>query len=154
MFAAVGMALAVALAWRPLRAAARTRRLAQASQLFHRQREWLEVRFVSMASSSGKPRGLRWLDCEFDNAVSYARNRRTGQLSAFVATTISFEAIQGGPMEDVEAVGNLRAATAVFHYDGREWTTNGRVVFNLNPVEAIAYYQDHLELVGAEAGAR
>lgn len=109
---------------------------------------------MSMASSTGKPRGLRWLDCEFDNAVSYARNRRTGQISAFVATTISFEAIEGGPMEDVEAVGNLRAATAVFHYDGREWTTNGRVVFNLNPVEAIAYYQDHLELVGAEAGSR
>ena len=53
-------------------------------------------------------------------------------------------------MEDVEAVGNLRAATAVFRVERGIWATDGRALFNLNPTEAIAYYQDNLELVGQE----
>ncbi len=50
-------------------------------------------------------------------------------------------------MEDVEAVGNLRAATAVFFYDGKKWTTSGRALFNLNPSEAIRHYRHELETV-------
>ena len=71
-----------------------------------------------------------------------------------MAVTISFEAIPGGPMEDVEAVSNLRAATAVFRLAGNRWQTEGRAVFNLNPTEAIAYYRDELEIVGREAAHR
>jgi hypothetical protein len=47
-------------------------------------------------------------------------------------------------------VGNLRAATAVFRVERGHWATDGRALFNLNPTEAIAYYQDNLELVGKE----
>jgi hypothetical protein len=128
--------------------------LARARQEFRRQRERLEARFLKLASASGKPRGLRWTDCEFDNDVAYARDRRTGQVSAFVAVTIAFEAIVGGPMEDVEAVGNLRAATAVFYYQNGSWQTDGRAVFNLNPTEAIAYYRDSFELLGPRSAVR
>ena len=74
-------------------------------------------------------------------------------LQAFVAVTISFEAIEGGPMEDVEAVGNLRAATAVFYFSGGAWHTDGRAIFNLNPTEAIAYCQD-FEMVAHELAQR
>jgi len=112
-----------------------------AQQSFRQRREWLEAHFFSIASSSGKPRGLAWSGCDFSDGVSFARERETGQLRAFVAVTISFEAIEGGGMEDVEAVGNLRAATAVFEYDGRQWTTQGRVIFNLEPDEAIVHFQ-------------
>src|SRR3954453_9900623 len=128
--AAVGLVVAlagvVALAWRPLRAARQESLLARARRSFHRQREWLEARFYQVAASSGKPRGLAWTDCEFDDAVTYARDRRSGQLSAFVSVAISFEAIAGGGMEEVEAVHNVRAATAVFQYRGDKWTTDGR----------------------------
>ncbi|MBL9125161.1 MAG: hypothetical protein JNG90_16105 [Planctomycetaceae bacterium] len=149
--AAVVAALAVAGAlWRPLRAARREARLARARQQFKLQRERLEAKFFSLAASSGKPRGLRWVDCDFDNLVTYARDRKSGQLSAFVGVTISFEAIEGGLMEGVEAVGNLRAATAVFIYGRQGWETQGRVMFNLNPSEAIAYYVSLVELVGNE----
>ncbi|MEK6248535.1 MAG: hypothetical protein N2C12_10180, partial [Planctomycetales bacterium] len=55
--------------------------------------------------------------------------------------TISFEAIEGGGMEEVEAVSNLRAATAVFFMDGDRWDTRGRVIFNLEPAEAIERFQ-------------
>jgi hypothetical protein len=128
--------------------------LAQARGRFHIERERLECRFVQMASASGKPRGLRWVDCDFDNGVTYACDRRSGELSALVATTIRFEAVEGGAMEHVAAVGNLRAATAVFRFDGRQWQTNGRAIFNLNPAEAIEHFRDSLVMVGREAAQR
>ena len=105
---------------------------------------------MQIASRSGKPRGLEWTSCDFDDAVVYARDRRSGELSAFVAITIGFEAVEGGPMEGVEAVGNLRAATAVFRVRRRSWATDGRAIFNLNPTEAVRYFQENLELVGHE----
>ena len=108
-----------------------------ARQTFQIRREWLEADFVSRAGSSGKPRGLRWMNCDFDDGVAFARDRRTGQYRALVGVTISFEAIEGGGMEEVEAVSNLRAATVVFRLDGPEWQADGRALFNLNPEEAI-----------------
>ncbi len=143
-----------ALLWKPVCTIRREALFDRARGQFHRQRERLELQFFQMASATGRPRGLRWTDCDFDNAVSYARDRKTGQLSAFVACTIAFEAIPDGPMEGVEAVGNLRAATAVFVYGDNSWTTQGRVMFNLNPSEAIAFYQGVVEAVGAEGPAR
>ena len=141
------VALAAALIWRPVRYALREAQYREARKEFHQRREWLEAKFFELASGSGKPRGLRWTDCEFDNDVAYARDRRTSELSALVAVTIAFEAIPGGPMEDVEAVGNLRAATAVFQYKQGRWATAGRAMFNLNPAEAIAYYHDDFEML-------
>ena len=150
---AVVVALA-ALAWRPVRARLRERQLLRARRDFHRQREHLEARFLRLAAQSGKPRGLEWVRCDFEDDVTYARHRRSGELSAFVGVTIGFEAVEGGGMEDVEAVGNLRAATAVFRIERGAWATDGRALFNLNPAEAIAYYQDTLELVGQELAGR
>ena len=120
---------------------------------FRGQRERLEAMFFDRASRSGKPRGLRWKDCDFGDAVVYARDRRTLCLLAFVGVTLSFEAIEGGPMEEVEAVGNLRAATAFFRHDGRSWHTDGRVLFNLDPSEAIAHYQGEVEAVSLPSPA-
>jgi len=151
--AAIGILILVAcasLGWRPVRARLRAKQLMRARRDFHRQREHLEARFMQLASDSGKPRGLEWVRCDFDDDVTYARHRHSGELSAFVSVTIGFEAIDGGGMEDVEEVGNLRAATAVFHVEHGSWATDGRALFNLNPAEAIAYYQDNLELVGQE----
>lgn len=120
-------------------------RLADARQRFHRRREWLEARFLTLASQSGKPRGLAWMNCEFDDDVSFARDRHTGELRALVAITVSFEAVEGGGMEDNPNVGNLRAATAVFRLDHDQWTTDGRAVFNLSPAQTIQHFQNELE---------
>jgi hypothetical protein len=153
--AAVGVVLAVVmpLVLRPLLRRRRARAFRQASRGFHLQREKLEARFLDRAAASGKPRGLRWVECEFDDAVTYAHDRSNHRLTALVAVSIRFEAIEGGGMEEVEAVGNLKAASAVFHYDGRQWLTDGRAIFNLNPAEAIQYYRSNLELVAEEAAA-
>ena len=117
---------------------------------FHQQRERLEARFFQLASGSGKPRGLRWTECDFENDVTYARDKQSGELCAFVAVTIAFEAIEGGLMEGVEAVGNLRAASAVFRRQQGVWHTDGRAVFNLSPSEAISHYRDNLVMVAHE----
>ena len=135
---------------RPVRAAMRASRYERARRDFHRCRERLEAKFFQLAGESGKPRGLRWTGCDFDDDVCYARDRRSGELRAFVAVTIAFEAIEGGGMEHVEAVGNLRAATAEFRLIDGRWQTEGRAIFNLTPAEAIDYYRENLELVGQE----
>jgi hypothetical protein len=154
--AAVGAiaALAAAGAWQRIRSAMSKAHYERSRRDFHRHRERLEAKFFDLAAASGKPRGLRWTDCTFDDDVTYARNRGSGELCAFVAVTIAFEVIEGGEMEDVEAVGNLRAATAVFRLEGGLWQTDGRAIFNLNPTEAIAYFRENLVLVGQEPSAR
>ena len=119
-----------------------------ARKRFRHQRERLEARFFDIAAASGKPRGLRWVDIDFDDAVCFARDRDRNQLLALVAVTIGFEAIEGGDMEEVEAVSNLRAATALFHLEGKWWNTNGRVLFNLEPVEALSRLAGVMEQAG------
>ena len=121
--------------------------LERARRLFHLQRERVEHRLFMLASKSGKPRGLEWVECDFEDGVSFARDRHTGRLRALVAVTIRFKAIEGGGMEDNPNVGNLRAASAVFLLDGDDWSTDGRVLFNVNPAEAIQLHREELELV-------
>lgn len=148
------LSAAVALSWKPVRSALRAARYERARKDFRRQRERLEAKFFQLAANSGKPKGLRWTNCEFENDVAYARDRHNGELCAFVAVTISFEAIEGGLMEGVEAVGNLRAATAMFRTQGESWQTEGRALFNVNPAEAIQRYREDLEVISQELAVR
>lgn len=112
---------------------------------FRRERERLEAQFFDAAARRGIPRGLAWVRCDFANEVAYARDRTSGDLWALVSVTIGFEAVEGGGMEEVEAVGNLRAATSVFRHDGTRWTTDGRAVMNLNPAQTIVHFATELE---------
>ena len=144
--AAAAMALAV-WGWSRWRKRRVTAVRSCTRQLFHLRRERLEARFLSLATASGKPRGLSWAHCEFADAVAFATDRSTGQLHAFVAATIQFEAIPDGGLEDNPHVDDLREATAVFRFDGREWQTEGRAVFNLNPLETIEHFHHDLQLV-------
>jgi hypothetical protein len=147
---AVGVMLLVlvfALALRPLGGWLRRRESRRALQEFRLRREMLEAKFFDVASGLGKPRGLRWTGCDWQEAVTFGRDLRTGQLAAFVAVEISFEAIEGGDMEDVEAVGTLRDATAVFHYNGVSWGTGGKALFNMNPADAIRRLEGQFEPV-------
>ena len=136
-----------ALLWSLVRPAMFRRRISQALQQFVRDRDSLEQAFFAAASASGKPRGLRWKQCAFQQGVLLARDRANGEFVGLVGVTIGFEAVEGGGMEDVEAVGNLRAATAVFTHNGRQWTTQGRAIFNLEPREALERYKDMLDAI-------
>lgn len=152
ILAAIVLSIAtVLLALGPLRSRIRARDVSTAISRFRLQREQLEARFFDMASTSGKPRGVRWLDCEWQDTVTFARDMNTGLLAAFVGTYIRFEALEGGDMEDVEAVGTLRDAAAVFHYQHGRWGTGGRVLFNMNPEDAVARLDGQFERVEAIA---
>jgi hypothetical protein len=147
---AAGIVIGAVLARRKSLGGRRQRQLAEAKLQFHRMREQLEAKFLQRAALTGKPRGLRWADCEFENDVTYARDRKTRQLRAFVAVSIKFEAIPGGGMEEVEAVNNAKYATAVFYYDPRQmWTPDPQPIFNLNPTEAVRRFEATLEPVEA-----
>lgn len=149
---AVVAVMAVILAIRPLRLARAAERLARARRDFHRQREPLEAKFIERAAASGKPRGLRWLDVDFNDDVVYARDRRNRLLKALVAIEVSFEVVEGGGMDEVapETVGRVRAATAEFFHDGSRWQTAGRVYFNLAPTATVKYLERDLEMVAEE----
>lgn len=152
-FASV-LLFALLVCWRPARNLMREIRAEKARELFHLQRERLEAKFFDLASGSGKPRGLRWVDCDWEDPVTYVRDRRTGEIAALVGITVRFEAIEGGGMEDNPNVSNLRDATAVFHYQRGHWMTAGRVLFNMNPNGALTRYHDQFELVSAPDGPR
>ncbi|MEX0704584.1 MAG: hypothetical protein WD069_20965 [Planctomycetales bacterium] len=159
--AALGAAMAIfacltTVLWNPVRRRVQTAHNRRAVQSFRLQREKLEAKFFDIASAIGKPRGLRWLDCDWQHAVTFGRDRETGLLTAFVAVNISFEAIEGGDMEDVAAVSTVRDAAALFHYRNGTWGTGGRALFNMSPGEALAKLENQYEPVriGGEAGAR
>jgi hypothetical protein len=117
-------ALAVALWWAVMRRPGRTT-VERARKLFHLQRERLEFRFVVLARQGFRPRGLELADCDFEDEVSFARDRHNGRLRAYVAVTIRFQAIDGGGMEDNPNVGNLKAGAAEFRLDNTDWRTDG-----------------------------
>jgi hypothetical protein len=104
---------------------------------FRIEREHLEARFFDLARGRGIPRDLRWVECEWLEQVTFGRSVEDGMLTAFVGVNIRFEAVEGGDMEDVEAVGLIRDAAALFHYQHGHWGTGGRAMFNMDPQTAI-----------------
>src|SRR5882724_7341514 len=96
--AAILSLIVVAALRKPIRAWRERREAVRARRDFRRHREMLEAKFFDLAAASGKPRGLRWIDCDWLEAVTFARDRQTGLLTAFVAVNIRFEAVEGGDM--------------------------------------------------------
>lgn len=132
----------------------REARFARAERSFHWQRERLEAKFVQLGLLGANPNADRWIDCDFDDAVSYARKRLTGRLSAYVGVTIMTASKDTGSFGGVSSADNCRAATAVFYFDNGRWDTDGQAVFNLSPTEVIQFYRRELRLVGREPVGR
>ena len=102
-------------------------------QSFERHRQKLQDHCFALAAASGKPRGLKWTKCEWLDTFALVENPDTGILTLFRGVNLSYEAIEGGDMEDVDAVSMIRDATAVFHFQNQRWGTGGRVLFNMTP---------------------
>ena len=99
------------------------------------------------AVSAGLPRGLSWADVSWTNEVRFARDLSAGTPLALAGVVIRFEPIEGGEMEGVEAAGMPRDATAVFVYGSDGWHTEGRVLFNMTPGEALVRLAGEIEPV-------
>lgn len=147
MWVVAGVVAAVLFlwAWRGLRSFGGLVSVERAKEMFRLQREVLEAHFFKAASQSGKPRGLIWKDCQFEDGVHFVRERATRQIAALVGVTISFEAVPGSDMEGLPAVGNLRHGSAVFFYHAGHWSTVGKAVFNMSPDEAIQHFDKQYE---------
>ncbi len=143
----VALALAAGWLWRRWRAAQLQAQRQLARLQFADERAELEAMFLKAAAATGKPRGLAWEKCQLGDDHVFAVDRVTGELFAMVGATISFTAIPGGDMEDVEAVSNLRYATAVFVYRRGSWHSNGQAMFNLEPAQAVQHYEESLSLL-------
>ena len=92
--------------------------------------------FFELAAQSGKPRGLRWISCDWLPEVLIVADQDDQLISAFATVNIRFEAVEGSEMEGVAAVTTIRHGSAVFHVQDGSWGSAGRVVFNMNPAEA------------------
>lgn len=126
------------------------RQIRRAIRDFRFRREMLEARFLDLARAQGKPRGLNWLDCDWLDSATFAKDKSTGLVTAFVGINVRFEAIEGGDMEDVAAVGTARDAVALFHYQAGAWGTGGRALFNMNPEDAVQRLVNQYERLPVE----
>ena len=138
-----GVILAAVLVWRVSGQTRNRLQIGAATADFQNQLAPLSGELIEKATALGKPRGLRWKMVQLTGTPLFAVDER-GALYALVAATISFEAIEGGGREDVEAVGNLRSATALFVLRRGAWTSDGRVIFNLEPREALTRFNAQL----------
>ena len=67
----VPLAAALAIAgWRRMRTFGGQVAVERARELFKLQRERLEAQFLTAAAATGKPRGLLWKDCQWDDPVA------------------------------------------------------------------------------------
>jgi hypothetical protein len=151
--AAIALLAVCAWKWFPLRKPLPASRLAEARRAFHRQREHLEAKFVQLGSYPVNRDAPRWMDCDFEDDVAFARNRTSGELTALVGVNIEIEDL-GSPSGRSGEEGNQRAATAVFRFLGNRWETDGKAIFNFTPAEAIRFYQRDLEMIGHETPSR
>lgn len=154
VLAVVVLALIVAWMWFPLRHGLPQSRVVEARRAFHRQRERLEAKFVQIGSTPAKSDTPRWIDCEFEDDVTFARNRASGELTALVGVEIEIEDFGESPARSGDAVGHLRVATAVFRFGRERWETDGRAIFNFTPAEALEHYHRDLEAVALETPNR
>ena len=136
--------------WKPLTRRRREHEIRRAIQTFRVRREQLEAKFFDLASSSGKPRGLRWLECDWLDQVTFGRAVDSGLLTAFAGVNIQFEAIEDGDMEEVEAVGTIRDAVAIFHFHRGVWGTGGKALFNMSPNDALVRLEGQFVPVKAD----
>ena len=123
-------------------------RVEKACELFRLQKAKFPPLFLAKAAASGKPRGLRWVECLFADEVLFAKESATHSIIALVPVQIQFEAIAGSDMETVEAVPHPRHGSALLRFHNGQWDTEGRVVFNLTPTEVLSQFTNDYTSIG------
>ncbi len=112
----------------------------RARESFRLQRERLADVFLKAAAGTGKPRGLRWVSCEFTDDFTLVRDRATRKLAALIPITIQFDPEPGGEMENVPAAREPRPAMAVFHFRRGDWISEGQALFNVTAADAVRLF--------------
>lgn len=126
---------------------AQSRLQGRLGRAFEQHRDELHRNYFLVASSSGLPRGLTWKGCDWLSAFVILRDNTTGEINRLAAVNLTFEAIEGGDMENVKAVSTIREACAVFQWDGRRWVPSGRTLFNMDPSTASQKFGEAYEVL-------
>ena len=132
----------VALVARGLWLLGRAVHVERCRELFRLQHERFEEQLLKAASATGLPRGLKWMACRITGDAVLVRDTATGGIVALVPVQIDFVPLEGGDMEDVPAAREPRPSTAVFTFHKGTWHTNGRVVFNHTPDQAVVAFPE------------
>jgi len=148
----VVVAVITAYAMRPFWRRRAQLRLRNLLNRFAWQREQLEARFFDLAGRSGEPAGWRWETIDFAQAVSFARDRSTGRLSALVEVEIGLMPIESPALAFGEEPLRRQHATAVFQVSRGRWITKGRLLDNMSPREALHRFPDRYEALPQTTG--
>jgi hypothetical protein len=132
------LALGVA-AWcglrRPFRQVVEEIHVDRACEQFHRQREWLEARFLTALGRIDPAERLRWEEAHWHDEIVWARDRQSRHLLALIG--VHFDA---HPFDDpAESV--PRHATALFEFRQGRWAADGKRLDAIRPDEAFLRHQ-------------
>lgn len=144
--AAAGLLL-VAAAARAAQRFCRAVHVERARELFRLQHERFEELLLTAAAATGLPRGLSWVGCGIVGDALLARDAATRGIVALVPVVVHFAAVPGSDMEGLPAAAEARRATAVYTFARGRWHTAGRVVFNLDPRQAVAHFGPQLAVI-------
>lgn len=136
LIAAIALAVVLVIGWKKWRQAEKQKLFQRAVGEFSELKN-LSEQFLRAANATGKPRGLRWKSCELVGQPLFATDQKSGEILSLNGASIGFEAIPGGDMEEVEAVGDIRYVTVVFVYRDGNWQADGRAIMNLEPAQAM-----------------
>lgn len=118
---------------RPVRRMVEDVRIEHARALFHRNRERLELRFISALERTDPAASEMWESANWHDDVLWARDRQTHHLLAL--TCVDFEP------EPFEFSPERRHATAIFEFHSGHWCAQGKHLDELRPDEAIDLFR-------------
>jgi hypothetical protein len=139
------LALCVAAAWlvlrRPFRHVVEEMHVDHARDQFHRQREWLEARFLTALGRINPAERIRWDVAHWHDEIVWARDRQSRNLLALIG--VHFDA---NPFDDPPEP-TPRHATALFEFRKGRWAADGKRLDELRPDEAFLRHQRLFEPV-------
>jgi hypothetical protein len=99
---------------------------------FQRQRSALEESFTCQVSQRNDPEGVIWHDFQWlSDPILFIRDDNLEPHHAFVGIAAIFTSPPG--------MVQTQAGTAVFHYEAGAWKTEGRLLLNITPSEAMEH---------------
>ncbi|MGQ9503845.1 MAG: hypothetical protein ACUVQG_02465 [Thermogutta sp.] len=135
--------LAAATCWRTVLRLWRGVRFEKARALFHRERERLEARLVKQIAVPVVTGEMEWLDCEFDNQVTFLRDRRTGGLVALVGVMLGPETSWTVELDEQ----SRGYGVAIFRFDNNHWRAEPKIHMNATPDDIIRGFSKAMEVV-------
>jgi len=141
-------AIGAATLWRPVMRFWHHLRFEKARALFHRERERLEARLVKQITVPVVTGEMEWLDCEFEDQVTFLRNRQSGEFVALVAILLGPQTPWVAGSDD-ESGGR---GVAIFRFHRKHWVADPKVHMNLTPDDMVQEFGGTMELFRRETG--